>query len=76
MKLAPIQSINQLKAKAKKNKDYVSLVILAAERMGGEGKVSFEDSMVILESLLTYGDESSIIEEVNSYIDDLGGTPD
>lgn len=72
-KLASVQSLSQLRSKWKKDSRYADLVLLAAERMGGKGKVeSVTTGMTIFSDLAASNDETSVVEEINSYLDDMG----
>lgn len=76
MKLAPVQSLNQLRTKAKKDPRYAELVIIAALRMGGQSEVKdLFDGLGILFGLVQWNDETSVVEEINSYREDVGVPP-
>ena len=73
MKLAPVFSIEQLKSKVHKNDDYKKLVIKASMEMFHLTEdTTWEDALNKIEDYTkSSGDSDGVIEEVNSYINDI-----
>lgn len=61
MKLAPVQSIAQLEAKARKDTRYQEVAVKAAQKLGMMGN-SWMDA---LDYLAWHGDEDEAVDEVN-----------
>jgi hypothetical protein len=72
MKMAPIQSLSQLKCKARKDETYSQLAIIAAKNLGGDPKTLDEALRWLDISASEGGDEEGVVEEINFCIPLVG----
>ena len=66
MKMAPIQSLPQLKSKARKDENYKRLAIVAASNLGGDAGEDLEKALDWLYLNAQETDEEGVVEEVNA----------
>ncbi len=72
MKLAPIQSLAQLKCKARQNENYKKLALLAAENLGGNPNGNLNEAFRWLDISASESDgEDGVVEEVNALRDQM-----
>mgnify|MGYP003349890384 CR=1 FL=1 len=65
MKMAPVQSLAQLKCKARKDPNYKRLALLAADNLGGDTGDDLEKALRWLDTNALETDEDGVVEEVN-----------
>lgn len=70
-RLAPIQSLAQLRTKALRDENYKRLAIFAAQQLGGETE-DLNQAMKYLETSANDTDEDEVVEEVNFCLAELG----
>lgn len=70
MKLAPIQSIAQLRSKASRDENYKQLALLAAKNLGSEPTENLNEAIRWLEINASESeDEAGVVEEINALRD-------
>ncbi len=80
MKLAPIQSIAQLRSKAFRDENYKRLALVSAENLGGDPNGNLNEAIRWLEVNASESeDELGVVEEINAcrdMVNDMGGQED